>query len=350
MPPEIQASTPDDLPELGRFLLEGFHAPDDSAFASSEVLRWKYFEPIGGEAGDLPRSYLARDGGTGRVVGHVGVWPGRFRGVGLPPGGVSTIHMIDWLADRSASGVGATLMRRAHRSIDTQYVLGGSDAARRVIGRGGYDLVASVPMFRRVLRAGYRWRDPGPGPLGRALRAARDAATLLTTRVPPPPIRIELRPVEEFGPEIEPILASYEGLAVFASRGPDSLNHLLRYPRGGMTGWHLLLDGRLRGLALLAVVPRPGRVLVGRIVELMLDDPEERAWAGAIHALTGELEGRRADVATTFAGTEWAARALRASGYGSSQAIDFRLRDRSNLIPPGSTFHLTMTDADYAYT
>jgi hypothetical protein len=346
MPHEIRASTPDDLRDLSRFLLEGFHAPEDSAFASSEVLRWKYFEPMGGDAGDLPRSYLAREGGAGRVVGHVGVCPARFRGVGLPPEGVSTIHMIDWLADRSASGVGATLMRRAHGSTQTQIVLGGSGAARRVIGRCGYELVATVPMFRRVLRAGYRWRDPGPGPIGRALRAARDAATLLTTRPPPPPIRIEARPVEVFGPEIEPTLAAYQGLAVFSSRGPDSLNRLLRYPRGGLTGWHLLRDGRLRGFALLAVVPRPGRVLEGRIVELMLDDPDEHAWAGAIHALSGELEGRKADVATTFAGTEWSARALRASGYRSSQAIDFRLRDRSNLIPPGSTFHLTMTDAD----
>jgi hypothetical protein len=101
---------------------------------------------------------------------------------------------------------------------------------------------------------------------------------------------------------------------------------------------------------LLSVVPRPGRVLEGRIVELMLDEPDDRAWAGAIHALTGELQARRADVATAFAPTEWAARALRASGYGSSSAIDFRLRDRSSLIPPGSTFHLTMVDADYAYT
>ena len=102
-----------------------------------------------------------------------------------------------------------------------------------MIGRCGYELVATVPMFRRVLRAGYRWKDPGPGPIGRVLRAARDAASLLATRAPPPPIRIGLRPVEAFGPEIEPILAAYEGLAVSTSRGPDSLNHLLRYPRGG---------------------------------------------------------------------------------------------------------------------
>ena len=347
---EIRASTPGDLPELGRFLTGGFHAPDDSAFAASEVLNWKYFDPRGGDAGDMPRSYLASEAGTGRIVGHLGVCPGRFRGGGLPPGGVSTLHMIDWLADGAASGVGATLMRRAHRATDTQYALGGSDAGRGVVGRAGYNLAGSVPMYQRVLRAGYRWKAPGPGPIGRALRAARDVTRRLGGRIPPPLALVELRPVEAFGPEIGPILALYESLAVFTSRGPDLLNHLLRYPRGGITGWHLLLDGRLRGFALLAVVPRPGRVLVGKIVELLLDDRDERAWPGAVHALTGELGRRRADVATAVAGTEWAARALRASGYTPAHAMEFRLRDRSNLIPAGSTFHLTMTDADYAYT
>ena len=66
MPPEIRASTPDDLPDLGRFLLDGFHAPEDSAFASAEVLRWKYFEPMGGDAGNLPgATWLAKKGPGG---------------------------------------------------------------------------------------------------------------------------------------------------------------------------------------------------------------------------------------------------------------------------------------------
>ncbi len=347
---EIRPTIPDDLPELGRFLTEGFHTPDDSAFASTEVLRWKYFDPRGDDAGEMPRSYLAREPETGRIVGHLGVCPGRFRGGGLPTEGVSTLHMTDWLADRSASGVGATLMRRVHRATDTQYVLGGSEAARAVISRGGYNLVGLVPMFQRVLRAGYRWKVPGPGPIGRAFRVARDAGRLLGRSIPPPGVRVTIRPVETFGSEIEPILAATEARAVFTSRGPDLLNHLLRYPRGGITGWHLLRDGRLRGIAVLAVVPRPGQVVVGKVAELLLDDLDERAWHGAVHALTDALKAQRADVATSVASTEWAAQALRAAGYSQAHTIDFRLRDRSKLIPPDARFHLTMTEADYAYT
>ncbi|WP_435010366.1 GNAT family N-acetyltransferase [Tundrisphaera lichenicola] len=347
---DIRPTTADDLPELGRFLVEGFHSPEDSAFAATEVLRWKYFDPIGEDSCEMERSLLARDQETGRIVGHLGVYPGRIRGPGLPTEGVSTLHMIDWLADRSASGVGATLMRRAHRSTETQYVLGGSEAARSVISRAGYNLFGSVTMHQRVLRAGYRWKVPGPGPVGRGLRAARDAGRILAGSIPPPACPISLQPVPSFGREIEPILASTAERAIFSSRGADRLNHLLRYPRGGITGWHLHGEGRIRGIALLAVVPRPGRVLVGKVVELMLDDSDEPAWHGAIHALTGELGRLRADVATSVVSTEWAARAFGASGYLPAHPIEFRLRDRSQLIPPASTIHLSMTEADYAYT
>src|SRR5262249_3714244 len=125
---EIRPTTPNDLPELGRFLAEGFHAPAGAAFADPGVLRWKYFDPRGGDAGEAPRSYVACDPASGALVGHLGVCPGRFRGPGLPEEGVSTLHMIDWLTSAAGTGAGAALMRRAHQGFDTQYGLGGSVA------------------------------------------------------------------------------------------------------------------------------------------------------------------------------------------------------------------------------
>ena len=44
---DIQPLRPDDLPELSRFLVTGFHAPPDADFADPAVLRWKYLDAKG---------------------------------------------------------------------------------------------------------------------------------------------------------------------------------------------------------------------------------------------------------------------------------------------------------------
>ena len=41
---DIRPLTPDDIPELSRFLTAGFAAPPDADFAAPEVLRWKYLQ------------------------------------------------------------------------------------------------------------------------------------------------------------------------------------------------------------------------------------------------------------------------------------------------------------------
>ncbi len=101
-----------------------------------------------GGGDDGPRSFVAREGG--RIVGHVGICPGAFRGPGLPEGGVSTLHMIDWLSERRGAAIGAYLMMRAQRGTATQYVLGSSVAARWVLDRSGYRLVGGVPGFHKA--------------------------------------------------------------------------------------------------------------------------------------------------------------------------------------------------------
>jgi hypothetical protein len=347
---DIRPLTPDDLPALSRFLTEGFHTPADASFAAVDVLRWKYFDCRGVDAGSVPRSYLARDPESGGVVGHLGVCTGRFRGGGLPTEGVSTLHMIDWLTSAAGKGVGASLMRRAHQTTDTQYGLGGSAAGRGVGGGSGYGLVAMVPVYQNVLRVAYRLKTPEAGLPGRLLRVAKDAASKIARPGRTPRAGIEIRPVEAFGPEVEPIVSRYAARAVFTSRGPDFLNHVLRYPRGGVSGWHVLRDRVFRGFAVLSIVPREGGGREGRIVDCLLDDLDDDLWHAAVFELTGALKRQGADVAVGFASTDWSARALRASGYARVHDLEFRLRDRSARLPRGAAFHLTALEADYAYT
>ncbi len=345
---DVRPTTLDDLPELSRFLASGFHAPSDAPFAASDVLRWKYFDPRGDDAGDAPRSYVARAADTGAIVGHVGVCNGRFHGGGLPAAGVSTVHMIDWLA----SGAGASLMRRAHQGTDVQYGFGGSAAGRGVIDRGGYGLVAQVPVVRRVLQPAYRLKDVSQGFLGRTLRGAKDVAGLIRRPPSRPAQPVEPRAVERFEAEIEPLLARYEPRAVFTTRRPDFLNYMLRYPRGGVSGWHLWRDNALRGFALLSFVPRAAdSAREGRIVECLLDDPDDAdLWLASAVALTAELKRQGADFALAFTSTDWSARAFASAGFGPSHALEFRLRDRAGRLPRGVPFHLSPLEADYAYT
>src|SRR5580693_1647462 len=121
MPHEIRPLTPDDFPDLSRFLTGGFHAPCDAPVAALDVLRWKYWDPAHEWSHGATLSYLARDVDTGRVVGHVGVCPTRFRGGELPAEGISALHGMDWLGGgqgrwgQAALAVAQSVRRGVHR-------------------------------------------------------------------------------------------------------------------------------------------------------------------------------------------------------------------------------------------
>ena len=348
---DIQPLHRDDLPELSEFLRSGFQTPDDAPFAAEDVLLWKYFDPRDDANDETPRSFVARHAETGAIVGHLGVSTTRFHGGGLPVEGLPTLHMIDWLSSEAGKGVGALLMRRAHRATSIQYGFGGSDIGRLVGGRGGYELAAMIPVYLNVLRPLHRLKTPGSKLSRRFLRLGND----LVRKARRPPrsntLSVDLERVEAFGPEITPWLNTYRAEAVFTSRGPALLNHLLRYPRGGLSGFRILLNGEPRGFGMLTILNRPGGVREGRIVDCLLDDPRDPALTqAAIQALTRELHAQKADIALAFAGTDWTARALENSGYAPASPLEFRLRDRNNQLPRDQPFHLTPIEADYSYT
>ncbi len=160
---------------------------------------------------------------------------------------------------------------------------------------------------------------------------------------------VALREVREFGAEVAPILDAYRGRAVFVDRGPDLLNHLLRCPRGEISGWRIELGGRVAGFGLLSMVGQ-GKARVGKVVDCILDEDDPDAWHAAIVALSRVLGRQGADVAVGFGSTPWLAAALREAGFVSRHRLEFRLRDRDRRLPADAPFHLTPLEADYAYT
>ena len=252
---DIQPLTSDDIPDLSQFLTAGFHSPPEADYAAPEVLHWKYLEGIRLTG---PRSYIARDE-TGKIIGHLGLCRTLFEGraINATGGQLSTIHIIDWLGSPDHRAVGISLMRKAHEGVATQFGLGVSQAALVVGERAGYELRGLVPVYVRVLRPDYWIRAGGLSVLSRGLRFARDAT--MPWNQPPtlPPTIIVLKRVSSFGPEIDPIVEAAKAQAIFTQRDSWRLNTILSFPRQSMTGWHLLDDtGRLRGLAVLNIIPR----------------------------------------------------------------------------------------------
>ena len=345
----IRPLAAEDLGPLSRFLTAGFRTPADAEFAAADVLRWKYLESQGDVSEPPPRSLVATDE-AGAIVGHVGFVPTAFAAPGLSAP-VSALHMIDWLGSREHRSVGASLMRRAHEAAPVQIGLGGSDAGRSVIRRGGYDAMPPVSVFERVLKPMRRIRAGGTSP-GQVARAARDVARGLIRRPQSPAVRLELERVSMFGPEVLDVVAGASRSAVVAARTPERLDYLLRYPRGAPAGYLLREpDGRVRGLALLVALPRDGgRAVEGRIVDLLMDDDAAETWHAALLLLSAELSRLGADAARAFAASPWTVEALRRAGYAFRHPLDFNLRDRDALLPRDRPYYLTPIEADYAYT
>jgi hypothetical protein len=357
---EILPLTSNDIPELSRFLTAGFHSPPDADYAAPEVLRWKYLDPhlagngARGDAGQLAAcSYIARDE-KGQIVGHLGLCRTAFEGQALAAHGgqAATIHIIDWLGSTGHRAVGTSLMRKAHEGVATQFGLGVSQAALVVGERIGYELRSLVPVYARVIRAGYWMRAGGTNVVARGLRFARDAAIRWLRPMTVPRAIIVLEQVFDFGPEIGPIVERAKRHAVLTRRDEQRLNAMLHFPRQAMTGWHLRDDaGRLRGFAVLNVIAKDaGRTRTGKIVDCLLDDVDVEFWQAAITALTHELARQGADLAQAYASTPWTVEALRLSGYQSRFTVKFHIRDRQALIPRESIFYLTPLEGDYAYT
>lgn len=344
----IRPLRPDDLDALSRFLTSGFGAEPGADFAAPEVLRWKFLDPAAADS--QPRSWIAVDD-SGAIVGHVGICLTAFESSSIaePDHRVGALHMIDWLGSKTHRGVGATLMRTAHRAAPVQFGLGGSDAGRSVIKGGGYQPMPPVFVHRRALRP-FRWfrrgGNPSPGQL------ARLAREWLRPKPKRPAVGLELQRVESFGPEIEGVAHRAREAMILTTRSADRLNGFLRFPRQAFSGFLLRGPrGGVRGFAVLNLIPPPeGGPVVGKIVDCLVDEPAPAPWRSAFLLLSDELFRQGADLAEAYSSAPWTAEALRLAGLPSRHPLEFSLRDREGRIPGDLPFYLTPIEADYAHT
>jgi hypothetical protein len=344
----IQATTPDELSEIGQFLREGFNEPPDISYFTEPALRWKYFEPCGIDFG--PRSYVAR--ASGRIVGHVGIVPRAFlvHAGSTPTGPIPASHFIDVLASPDFPSAGLMLMKRGFGADVVQYALGGTADWQRLAEKIGYERRFEFPVYRAILRPLYRARIPGTSASVRLLRVGADLTKFLTH--PGQKLRrsVTIRRVTAFGSEVGSLIGKGPSPQVLTSRPATLLNYFLRYPAGTISGWSIQEGSNEVGLALLNVHAENRDHQHGTIVECCLASSDQDLWHAAIVGLERKLKDQGADVATCYASTSWLDQACRRAGFlPLKRQVPFLVRDLGGLLPRDIPYHLTSLEADHAF-
>jgi hypothetical protein len=341
----IAPSRRDDIPELSRFLIDGFGVPATSPCFSHEVLSWKYFDGPSGPSEDSTSSLVACS--AGRIVGHVGICPRELIVPGDDAAPVSTMHAIDWLGSAAHPGLGAFLMLQALATSRTQYAIGGTAQAQAVFPGLGFERKPSLEIFRKVLAPFHRLRAPGRELLGKWAHTARDLASVWLAGAPPAPGAVRLRAEPTFTEEIDRLQQRSSSRVVTSRRDHVLLNYFLRCPLSGFSGWTIHAPSGMIGCALLSIAP-DGRIQLGRIVDCWLDTEDASCWLAAVAALVDRLRALSADSVTCFAGNPCLRAALLGNGFAKSDERNVYFRDKEQSLPRDVPIELSMLDGDHA--
>ena len=126
-----------------------------------------------------------------------------------------TIHIIDWLGSPNHRAIGISLMRKAHDGPATQFGLGVARQHLSWENELAMSYGSVVPVYTRVLRAGYWLRTTGLKSSQRCLRLARDTIQSWTQPLAKPQTAFSVQRVSSFGPEVDPIVEQAKTYAIF---------------------------------------------------------------------------------------------------------------------------------------
>jgi hypothetical protein len=335
----------DDIPELSRFLIDGFGVPATCSYFSHEVLAWKFFDGPSPSSGDSNCSLIARS--AGRIIGHVGMCPRQLIVPGDGGSPVSTMHAIDWLGSATHPGSGALLMLKAFATSKTQFAVDASAQAEALFPRLGFEPKPKAIVLRKVLAPLHRLRATDQGLLRRWAGAAKDTASVWRALTPPSTRTIEVRPASEFTEESDGVPGQPSPRIVTCRRDHKLLNYLLRYPLSGFSGWTLHASGRTIGVAVLKTALQ-GRIRHGKIVECRLDAEDPSCWQAAVAGLIDRLRALSVDDVECYATSPSLHAALLRNGFAESEGRSVYIRDKQRSLPRDVPFGLSAFDADGA--
>ncbi|HTF44725.1 MAG TPA: hypothetical protein VK641_12535, partial [Terriglobales bacterium] len=246
MSSQFMATQPSEQPALAQLLQSTFPTSSEVNSFVPDVLRWKYFSPHPEWSG--PRSYIVKKDEL--IAGHGGIWPVHLAGREAP---LNVIHLIDWAARRSATGVGVLLLRKLAGFSDLLLTIGGSDETQTILPRLGYQQSGELKMQVKVIRPWLQFRTAVESGWKRPVRLLRNSLWSLPS-LPPAPPGWRISRIPHFDSSVESLLHPPRGATLASIRTVAGLNHVLSCPAATFAPFLLHQGGQLRGYFVLATV------------------------------------------------------------------------------------------------
>lgn len=328
-----------DVGELYRYLRGGFGG--DSASIHEDVLAWKYFDR---NDADRPVSYVMRDA-SGNICAHVGATYSRFLIPGMSETSLRAMFPTDWLSTQP--GAGLKLVNVALADTPILYAIGGTSDADRALRAARCKQIGSLSLMRRF--PGSRGAiihafQSGGGAFRKAARAARDSAQSLAPLADEMP-QLSISRLSMFS---ETDLVQSASNSIHTRSSVEQLNHMLRHPRGVITGWRISRGGSVIGYAMLSLLPDP-RPVRGKIIECQLTTDNPQVWAALLALLTRQLGAMGAAVITSLVSTQFLREAFDINNYRRCGASNLLVRSSAIQSFLAHPFMLSLREGDISY-
>jgi hypothetical protein len=261
------------LDDVMRFLRTVFGVSAQHRMFQADVVRWKCFVPHPFWEGS--RGYALRY--RGEIAAFGCVVPCRFL---TGSGTVASCNAIDWAASKAVPGAGILLYKHIQGLSGTMINIGGTDDARQVLPRIGFQARTEIHHYTRVLRPWRHFRQTDQRDWKSPLRLARDYREL--GRAAHAGAALTAHRVDRFDDvpaELWPD-PSVMGQVVCA-RTAASLNYFLACPAAKMDAYVLERDGAGVGYFLLSRVGGECRV-----ADLWIRSADRAVWTEALAVAT----------------------------------------------------------------
>ncbi len=301
-------------------------------------MRWKYFDPHPFWEGS--RSYVLESGT--QMAAHGCVVPIRFL---TESGPVTSCCIIDWAANPAFPGAGALLYQRLYRLTGTMLGIGGSDAARKVLPRMGFQVRAELDTFVRVARPFSLFRAKTKSDWKSTAHFGRNVARLFRP-IAPVPAGWSARRVEQFDATLNPVLPRPGAVrGAVCERSAAFLNYILACPVAAMSGFTLSNAGELAGYCVLSRSEHQSR-----IADLWIASERPEDWRVA-YGLAARLALKDRDVSEVAASASEprGRKAIQGAGLYARESMPIFLHDPKARLAGSPEVRIGALENDFFY-
>jgi Acetyltransferase (GNAT) domain len=335
---EIEPLEQQQMPRLAAFLAQAFGPDTPPGFVDSSFMKWKFFEPYPGW--EQRRSYVVQQKQT--IVAHASLWPTIFlcSGTELRCG-----HILDWAGSPSAPGAGITIYRHLLEMTESAFVVGGSEQAKRLLPRIGFQTQGVQRTYVRVVRPWKQFRSrPFSSPIRDLGRLARN--TFWSLGAIPSLDDWSAQPSHQADSTLDFLVSSWKPVSYCVGKRSAALvNYLLGCPLARNVLYNLTCSGKRVGYFILNTLG--GQC---RIVDMFIGSEERETWqkAYSVALRTAAAMPHVCEVAAV-ASAHWLCDALESLGLHRRQEkliFIYDPRRRTVGVPP---FLIQMVDSDAFY-